>query len=115
MKSLKIQRLFGGFAKVGCFAVLTLVAVSLSTGCHKSETTQAVVSDAGITPTDPEVVANLDNLTGILRRTLPQHRLTGNWNEFVAAANIEPPPPPPGEKYAINKMWHVILVKADTK
>jgi hypothetical protein len=91
------------------------MAVALAAGCHKNNAQTPLASEQGIVPTDPVVASNLVNLTGLLRRTLPRHRLTGNFDEFVAAAGVEVPPPPPGQKYAINKMWHVILVDANAK
>jgi hypothetical protein len=92
------------------------MAVALAVGCHK-KTTQAVVTPAAkaIVPSDPVVASNLAHLTHELRQSLHQHRLTGDFDEFVAATGVEVPPPPAGEKYAISKTWEVILVDANAK
>jgi len=91
------------------------MAVALAVGCHKNNTQAGIVSQEGIVPSDPQVASNLVNLTGTLRRCMNQHRLTGDFDEFVSACSVNVPPPPAGQKYAINKMWHVILVDANAK
>jgi hypothetical protein len=105
----------GGLTNLCRVAVVACMAVVLAVGCHKNETQAVITFDQGIVPSDPLVASNLVKLTGILRRTLPRHRLTGNFDEFVEAAGVEVPPPPAGQKYVINKRWQVILVDANAK
>ncbi len=101
--------------RLAVVAFVACMAVTLTAGCHKNNPPPAVTAEQGIVPSDPQVVTNLANLTRELRRTMHQHRLTGNFDEFVAAAGVEVPPPPAGQKYAISKLWHVILVDANAK
>jgi hypothetical protein len=113
-KPLLITPTCHGLANLGRLGVVFFVALVVVVGCQKNEQV-VVAADEGIVPTDPQVVENLANLSGTLRRTMHQHRLTGKFDEFVAAANVEAPPPPPGQKYAISKKWKVILVDASAK
>ena len=109
LKPLKNQLPSGGLTNLGCLALVACLAVGLAGGCHK---TGGGASDEGIAPSDPQVAANLANLSRELRRAMPRTRLSTNFDEFVAFAHLDVPPPPPGQKYAISKKWKVILVEA---
>lgn len=87
----------------------------LAGGCHKPIPAEVVDVQEGITPTDPQVTANLAELSGLLRRSMHQHRMTGTFENFVEVTKADVPPPPAGEKYAISKRWKVILVEANAK
>jgi hypothetical protein len=101
-------------AKMGALAMVSILAVLLTVGCQKKS--QSVLAmEEGITPSDPQVATNLENLTGLLRHSMHQHHMTGKFDDFVAATQVEVPPPPTGEKYAISKTWKVILVQANAK
>jgi hypothetical protein len=113
-KPLLIALPTAGLANLGRLAIVVFLAAGLAVGCHKNNQ-EVVAVDEGIVPSDPQVAANLANLSGALRRAMHQHRLTDNFDEFVAVANVDVPSPPPGLKYAINKRWKVILVDANAK
>jgi hypothetical protein len=102
------------------FGMIVMVSASLvlTGGCHRDRGAAVVANlDHGIVPSDPQVQSNLDTLTGEVHRALvtPQYRLTGGFDQFVAATGVDVPPPPAGEKYALNKEWQVILVDAKAK
>jgi hypothetical protein len=89
-------------------ALLALLAAMLAGGCQR----QGGAAQQGIVPTDPEVASNLASLSRELRKAMPHHQLTRNFDDFVAATQIQVPAPPTGQKYAINEKWRVILVDA---
>jgi hypothetical protein len=115
MKPLTMKLTSAGLTNLCRLAVVACMAVALAVGCHKDSAQAVVASDQGIVPKDPQVVSNLVILNHELRQAMHQHRLTGNFDEFVAAAGVEVPPPPAGQKYSINKNWHIILVDANAK
>jgi hypothetical protein len=118
MKSLMVKLPSGGLTNLCRLAVVACLAVTLAAGCHKNNNPQsATASQEGIVPTDPLVVSNLAILTAQVHRSLNQnqYRLTGSFEQFVDVSHVEVPPPPPGQKYAINKVWRVILVDANAK
>jgi hypothetical protein len=104
----QIQGTYRGLANPVRLALFSILLLPWLTACHKD--TKA--AENGITPTDPQVAANLADLSHQLRRALPHYRLTGSFDEFATTAHITVPPPPAGQKYAINKQWKVILVDA---
>jgi hypothetical protein len=108
VKAPESRRTCGGLTNPGRVAVVAFLAVALAGGCHKT----GGVSDEGIVPSDPEVAANLVNLSRELRRALPSLNKSTNFEDFVAVSHVEVTPPPPGQKYAISKRWKVILVDA---
>jgi len=112
LEPLKIQLPAGGLTKLGRLVVIACLAAGLAGGCHKKG---GGAAEEGIVPADPQVAANLANLSRELRRTLPHTHLSGNFEEFVAISHVDVPPPPPGQKYAISKKWKVILVDANAK
>jgi hypothetical protein len=120
VKSLLIKLPSGGLTNLCRLAVVACMAVTLAAGCHKNNNTSqsaAASSQEGIVPSDPQVATNLAILTAQVHRSLNQHqyRLTGSFEQFVEVSHVEAPPPPPGQKYAINKVWRVILVDANAK
>jgi len=97
----------GGLTDLGRVVFVAFLVFVLASGCHKGG-----ASDQGNVPVDPEVAANLANLSRELRRALPSLNKSTNFEDFVAVSHVEVPPPPPGQKYAISKQWKVILVDA---
>ncbi|MGP8198113.1 MAG: hypothetical protein ACLQU4_01260 [Limisphaerales bacterium] len=116
MRSLtnKLKASYGGLMSVCCLAFVGCVAVLLTAGCHKAA--HGVLSDApekGVATTDPEVVANLGNLTMALHEALHHHSQGfSNFDELVSYAQLQPPPPPSGTKYAISKTCQIVLIQA---
>jgi hypothetical protein len=110
MKPSRIQLPAGGLTKLGRLAVVVAcLAVALAGGCQKKD---GGASGEGIVPSDPQLAANLADLSRELRRAMPSHHLSGSFEEFVAVSHLDVPPPPPGQKYAISKRWKVIVVDA---
>jgi hypothetical protein len=93
------------------------MAVMLAAGCSKqaADKTSTIRSAEGITPTDPQVQTNLAVLTHDLRRCMNQHHLSGDFQQFLDECQVTAPPPPAGQKYAITKSWHVILIADNGK
>ena len=109
VNALKTRFLSGGLTKWVHLVLVACLTIALTSGCHKQGGGSA---DEGIVPTDPQVAANLADLTRQLRRALPRLNRSDSFDNFVAVAQVEVPPPPSGQKYAISKKWKVILVEA---
>jgi len=88
---------------------MACLMMALAAGCGKKAGAGA---EEGSAPPDPQVEANLSQLTHELRRTMVGNKLSGSFEEFTNVRHLEAPPPPPGKKYAISKKWKVILVDA---
>jgi len=85
------------------------LGMALAVGCGKKAGSGAEESSA---PQDPQVEANLSQLTHELRRAMVGNKLSGSFEEFTNIRHLDAPPPPAGKKYAISKKWKVILVDA---
>lgn len=116
VKSLMIKLPSDGLTNLCRLAVVACMAVTLAAGCHKAAQHGGISGDApehGIVPTDPEVAANLGNLTMELHKALHHHSQGfSNFDEFVSYDQLQPPPPPSGTEYAISKTFQIVLVQA---
>lgn len=81
-------------------AILACLSVFLS-GCGKNDAMKDL---------DPQVSANLAQLTRELHHTMMGRKLNRDFAEFVSLSHLEVPPPPAGKKYAIDEKWKVVLV-----
>jgi len=112
-----------------------LASVGLTTGCskkHNSEISPASNSNSQTAKTDsqpakpglpppgpqpaqppppsanPQGIHDMERvLVGYVIRT---HQRPASFEAFVAATQIQVPPPPDGQKYAIAKNMHIVLV-----
>ena len=103
---------------------LILLTVLFSAGCgkHSNPSSGQAVSagelaqpqeTASVAPdaTPPATGADLNKLTGELRRWCVMNKRTPKtFEEFASASNLQVPPPPQGKKYALGNGTTVVLV-----
>lgn len=127
----KIRLPASNFWQLNTICACTFVVILSGCGQAKSPSVQAAVVETNQSPTivshepvlaaHPAAAAPLITPSGepdlaelnrtLLRWVMGNRRKPASFEEFAASANATIPPAPPGQKYAIDKSMHIVLIK----